>query len=334
MRIESKIMQDWKYDISTPLVSICCTTYNHENYIAEAIEGFLIQETDFPFEILIRDDFSTDKTAKIVQEYAQKYPLIIHPIYEEENTYSKGIRPMQELFKIAKGKYIALCEGDDYWTDSLKLQKQVDFLEANLDYGLVCTDMVKYNQKEDKYEESNIVPLKKGSFEELIHWKNQVWVLTVCFRKSLLDNRPILDFNIYFGGDIFLFLHIAQQSKLKFMPDKTAVYRILEESASHFKDKMKAIEFTYKVSNTMLYYLDKHQISYEVYKSVFYKNMLARFKYARANRNFDIFKTVKLDLPSNSNLKILGLQLLYILCKWRPFFQAYTSFSKQIIGKC
>lgn len=128
-RTEQEIKKNWQEDTATPIVSICCTTYNHEPYIAEAIEGFLMQETTFPFEILIRDDCSTDRTASIVKEYADKYPTLINPIYEKENTFSKGVRPMTQLYKIANGKYIALCEGDDYWTDPLKLQKQVTLLK-------------------------------------------------------------------------------------------------------------------------------------------------------------------------------------------------------------
>jgi glycosyltransferase involved in cell wall biosynthesis len=114
-----------------PLVSICCITYNHENYIRDAIEGFLMQETDFPFEIVIHDDASTDATADIIREYERKYPDIIKPIYQTENQHSKGERATLFTFKAARGKYIALCEGDDYWVDPLKLQKQITEMEKH-----------------------------------------------------------------------------------------------------------------------------------------------------------------------------------------------------------
>ena len=112
-----------------PLVSICCITYNHENYIRDAIEGFLMQKADFPFEIVIHDDASTDATADIIREYERKHPDIIKPIYQTENQYSKGGRATLLTFKAAKGKYLALCEGDDYWIDPLKLQKQITGME-------------------------------------------------------------------------------------------------------------------------------------------------------------------------------------------------------------
>jgi glycosyltransferase involved in cell wall biosynthesis len=114
-----------------PFVSICCITYNHENYIREAIESFLMQETDFPFEVIIHDDASTDSTADIIREYEEKYPDIIIPIYQTENQHSKGKRATLFTFKAARGKYIALCEGDDYWIDPLKLQKQVTEMEKH-----------------------------------------------------------------------------------------------------------------------------------------------------------------------------------------------------------
>ncbi len=114
-----------------PLVSVCCITYNHENYIRDAIEGFLMQKTDFPFEIIIHDDASTDATADIIREYERKYPDIIKPIYQTENQYSKGEKVTLFTFKAARGKYIALCEGDDYWIDPLKLQKQITEMEKH-----------------------------------------------------------------------------------------------------------------------------------------------------------------------------------------------------------
>lgn len=119
-------------DNDKPLVSISCTTYNHENYIAEALDGFLLQETSFPIEILVHDDASTDRTADIIRNYAARYPKVIKPILQAENQFSKGLRPGPQLnYPRALGRYIAICEGDDYWTDPHKLQKQVDYLESH-----------------------------------------------------------------------------------------------------------------------------------------------------------------------------------------------------------
>lgn len=115
-------------------VSICCLAYNHEKYIAKCLEGFLMQKTDFPFEVLIHDDFSSDKTGDIIREYARKYPEIIKPILETKNQFCNlGISGIYReiLYPMAKGKYITYCEGDDYWSSPEKLQKQVDILEEH-----------------------------------------------------------------------------------------------------------------------------------------------------------------------------------------------------------
>ncbi len=125
-----------------PLVSVCCLAYNHEPFIRQALDGFIMQKTPFPFEAIIHDDASTDGTAEIIREYAEKYPEIIRPIYQTENQFSRtGDYPhVAFVYPIARGKYIALCDGDDYWTDPLKLQKQVAFMERHPDCAMCYHD--------------------------------------------------------------------------------------------------------------------------------------------------------------------------------------------------
>jgi glycosyltransferase involved in cell wall biosynthesis len=122
---------------TSPLVSICCLTYNHEKYLRTAIESFLMQETSFPIEIVIHDDASTDGTAEIVAAYQSQRPDLFVSIRQPANLYSQGVRgiTVRYLLPRARGRYVALCEGDDYWTDPRKLQKQVDFLEANSQFS-------------------------------------------------------------------------------------------------------------------------------------------------------------------------------------------------------
>ena len=117
-------------------VSILCTAYQHEAYIREALESFVTQQTDFSFEVLVSDDASTDGTAAIIREYAEKYPDIVCPFLQEKNLYSQGINLYDTLlFPAARGQYLAACEGDDCWTDPTKLQRQVDFLDAHPEYS-------------------------------------------------------------------------------------------------------------------------------------------------------------------------------------------------------
>ena len=126
-----------KNDEMPLMVSIRCTAYNHEPYIRQCLDGIVMQHTNFRFEAIVHDDASTDGTANIIREYAERYPDIIKPIYEVENQWSKGRLALRKIVDSAcKGKYIANCECDDYWTDPLKLQKQVDFLEANPEYSM------------------------------------------------------------------------------------------------------------------------------------------------------------------------------------------------------
>lgn len=127
LRSEAEITQSWGGALR-PLVSVICATYNHEEYIREAIEGFLMQETYFPVEIIIHDDASTDRTVDIIIEFAAKYPTIVRPIIQKENQYSKGNKIVRLVLPDANGQFIALCEGDDYWTDKNKLSRQVEAL--------------------------------------------------------------------------------------------------------------------------------------------------------------------------------------------------------------
>jgi len=128
---ESEIIGHWKGNIDQPVVSICCATFNHESYVEDALKGFLMQETEFPFEILIHDDASTDKTASLIQKYERLYPKLIKAMYQVENKYSKGIKINPAFnFPRARGNYIAMCEGDDYWVSQHKLQKQCSAIKA------------------------------------------------------------------------------------------------------------------------------------------------------------------------------------------------------------
>lgn len=122
---------------SAPLVSIVCDTYNHAPYICDALDGFLMQKTDFPFEIIVHDDASTDGTADIVREYEAARPGLFRCVYRAENMYSKDPKILEHyVFPLAHGKYVAICEGDDFWTRPDKLQKQISYMESHPDCTL------------------------------------------------------------------------------------------------------------------------------------------------------------------------------------------------------
>ena len=175
-----------------PLVSINCITYNHEAYIRKALEGFLMQKTDFKFEVLIHDDASTDQTANIIRKYEKKYPEIIKPIYQKENQYSKNISISKHFqYPRARGKFIAMCEGDDYWIDPLKLQKQVKFLENNPDFSMSCHNAIvlwENKQKRPELFSPDILQSILGIKDILKGWF--IPTASIIFRTEITQQLP------------------------------------------------------------------------------------------------------------------------------------------------
>ena len=209
-----------------PLVSISCTTYNHAPFIRQCLDGFVIQKTLFPFEILIHDDASTDGTQDIIAEYEKKYPDIIKPIYQQDNQYSKGI-PIGVTFNFprAHGKYIAMCEGDDYWTDPLKLQKQVDFLESHPDYVMCSHRFNKYWHERGILEEDSDKDFKGADYDlqNLIGGKWLTQTLTVMYRRSALDLKRYYSYGM--SLDMIMFYELLRHGKGYCFPEVMGVYR-------------------------------------------------------------------------------------------------------------
>ena len=253
LRTEKEIMQAWNPTDKT-LVSVACITYNHEKYIEDAIEGFLIQETDFPFEILIHDDASTDNTANIVREYAEKYPNIMKPIFQKENQYSKGVKINSEFnFPRAKSKYIALCEGDDYWTDPKKLQIQVAFLEENPDYVITYTAV-------KAFDENGVIDTYVGGAlndlnERQLKRASSINTLTTCFRNAINEYPP--EFSIAKIGDLTIWSLLGAYGKGKCISEiKPSAYRVHDGGVFSTKsstEKMYMRLTTYTA--LMLYYI-------------------------------------------------------------------------------
>lgn len=239
-----------------PMVTVRTSTYQHAPYIKQCIEGVLMQKTTFPFEFIIGEDFSTDGTRETVFEYAKKYPDIIRVITADYNVGSKANG--RRCAKASRGKYMALCEGDDYWTDPLKLQKQVDFLETHSDYGLVYSKVKCFVQKRGKF--ISIFGGKKEKFEELL-LGNTIPTLTACFRKELLNRyRQEIEpeRQNWLMGDYPTWLYFAHTSRIKFEDASTGVYRILEESASRSKNVTKMLAFYQSSFDLCKYFADRY----------------------------------------------------------------------------
>lgn len=188
---------------TVPLVSITCTTYNHVNFIRDAIECFLMQETTFPVEILIHDDASPDGTAEIVRDYEARYPQLIKVIYQTENQFSKGNKPFQILRPLQCGKYIAFCEGDDYWTDSKKLEIQVGYLEDHSECVISGHSVISINEHGNQILEDNY-SLRSTRDYTSFELQKGVWLglmpLTWVFR-NVLPIEPIPERLYIHNGD-------------------------------------------------------------------------------------------------------------------------------------
>ena len=213
----------------TPLVSIVCDVFNHEHFLHDCLNGFLIQEVDFDYEILIHDDASTDNSPSIIKDYQKRYPNLFIPIFQTINQYSKGIGSWKTIqFPRARGKYIAICEGDDYWIDKHKLQKQVDFLERHPDYSMCFHNAIEHfedNSREDHLF-SNIENRDYTGLE--IYEKWQVPTASVVIRKTVLESETyhkLFFENNLLCGDIPLFLSASSCGKIRGLKEIMSVYR-------------------------------------------------------------------------------------------------------------
>lgn len=212
-----------------PLISIWIITYNQDKYIAECIEGVLMQKIDNPIEIIISDDCSTDKTYEICLEYKEKHPNIINLIRQEKNI---GLtKNWIETLKRCNGNYVAMCEGDDYWTDSLKLQKQISFLEHNLEYSAVTHDVTISDEassfRKNLFRKQDILNLNEA-------WGIFLPTCSMVFRNENIPTFYPQDLRKYpiFGGDTLLILGLAKEGKIKFLKDNMSTYRINQNSLS------------------------------------------------------------------------------------------------------
>jgi glycosyltransferase involved in cell wall biosynthesis len=209
-------------------VSVVMITYLHEAFIAEAIEGVLMQEVDFSIELIIADDCSPDRTFEIVKNYKGKHPKGDWICYTR---HDKNLGMMPNFIwalKQAKGKYIAMCEGDDYWTDPLKLQKQVDFLESNTEYIMLSHDTIAVNEKNVRLPEYELHDYHKNdiSEEELVLANRYPHTNTVCFR-NLIAEFPY-ELNKVINGDAFLFSLLGNYGACKWMGNEIgpSAYRV------------------------------------------------------------------------------------------------------------
>ena len=232
------------YDLSNeilPKVSVFMMAYNHERFINKSIESILFQKTDFDYDIVIGEDCSSDNTREVIRTIADQYPGSFILLFHDSNVGPHANQ--RAVFESCKGEYIAMCEGDDYWTDPLKLMKQVKYLDENPGTGMICTNYSKYYDPEGKFRNdcfNNIAYSDQVKFSDYILDMSSISTATVMLRNALLRSyfsevgREVID--SFIVGDTPLWLFIGAKSRIGVLKEETAVYRILYNSACHFTD--------------------------------------------------------------------------------------------------
>ena len=221
-RRERKTMQT-----SEMMVSVYCLAYNHEKYIRSALDGFVSQKTDFLYEVFVHDDASTDGTAAIIREYAEKYPHIIKPILQTENQYSQGVKIFNtHILPRISGKYLAICEGDDFWCDPYKLQIQVDFLEANPEYAACVHNTRKLDLSNGKESLLFGNEAYDVTLAHTIRYGSAAYqTSSLLYRSQYAYNRPAFMFAVKSLGDYPMAIHLSLMGKMRYMPEAMSTYR-------------------------------------------------------------------------------------------------------------
>ena len=326
--------------MENPLVSVCTLAYNHSPFIRQCIEGVLMQKTTFPYEFLIHDDASTDETADIIREYEALYPNIIKPVYQTENQFLNEDVDIMIDFQLSKvqGKYIAICEGDDYWTDPLKLQKQVDFLETHPDFTICggmwqelregmtepteCTWLV---QEMANYPNGKTVSLHNFNDPSLL-----LFFVTVCFRRECLNIEKLKQFE--YAIDQAYYAILLEQGKGLVFPECFGVYRIHQggiwsgqtfeqqmwsmvdyyyELDQHFGDKSKMIRKDYFKYCLNLYFFELKTSQH------LFKDYMEMVRFAFSGKIYDIFT----------------FKVRYFVSKSRKHFKNYCKTKYRILVK-
>lgn len=241
-------------------VSVCVITYNQEEYIAECLQSLVDQETDFPFEIIVSDDCSTDRTREIIDVYVAKYPNLIKKCYQEVNV--GACENIVSTYMKASGEYIAICEGDDFWTSKLKLAKQCELLDRDPTVGLVHSGYTKCDCKGRIDEEFQYQKQVSGWIANQLLEKNRIATLTVMVRTPLLlGSLAKFDRKKYKMLDLPVWMAISLESKIEFIDEPLACYRVLKNSLSHQVDIKKHSEFVMSAFDVKFHFLKSGKYS-------------------------------------------------------------------------
>jgi glycosyltransferase involved in cell wall biosynthesis len=317
-----------------PLVSVLMLTYNHEKFIEQAVRGVLNQLCNFDFELIIAEDCSPDNTRAVLMSVISNHPMGYCVKYTRHDQNLGMHRNAHFVMQAAVGKYIAICEGDDFWSDPSKLQKQVDFLEQNEDYGLVHHEADYFFQAKQKlvpdFHKRNRIHVSTGFvFEELLQYNN-IYTPTVVYRRELFDHYLAINENIrndFLMADYAMWLEFSQHCKFHYLDKSMAVYRVLVNSASHSYDFRKKMYFLRSYCQIKFYFLKRYKVNtveasqikqyYLQQASVF---SLRCFEFKKA---WIFAKRLRLDSIKNIILYIISSIFFYV----KPL-RMFSKFSK------
>lgn len=276
------------------LVSVCVITFNQKAYIQQALDSILSQKTNFDYEILVHDDCSTDGTIEILKKYKEKYPDIIKLLLEEENQYSNGKKITPFFIPYIKGKYCVLNEGDDYWCDNLKLQKQYDFLENNSEYSMVCHNAKKINDKGDVV--GNFGKNKDVDYsteQTILGGGGFIATNSMMFRADLLKNLPRHYYECSIG-DYILAIHFVMNGKVRYLSNIMSVYRV-STKGSWSKRYAEDEEFFNNFTNNMISTVEKMKNYYDNKYNKYFDIVIKNFKNTYKLRRYKFFELIKND---------------------------------------
>lgn len=250
-----------------PLLSIVCPAYNQEAFVAQTLDGFLSQQTSFSYEILINDDASTDNTARIIAQYAERHPQIIRPFYQQVNQFRLGKPCVPNLFAKARGRYIAYCEADDYWTDPRKLQLQVDFLESHPDYVLTYHDAIAFDAN-GQYGVQLQGKLRGDATALELQKARPISTLTTCFRNVFSSMPPELQMEVAPLNDLCWWSLLGAHGKGKFMAQiKPAAYRLHAGGIFSMRSDKRKLHMSLQTCSSLANYYNRlgNQALYEYF---------------------------------------------------------------------
>ena len=312
-----------KTDNNEIKVSVLCTTYNHEHCLRKCLDSFLAQKTNFKFEVIVHDDASTDNTQDIVREYAEKYPNIIVPIHQKENQDSKDVAILDGImFPMSKGKYIAICEGDDYWCDELKLQRQFDFMEKNPDFIGCFHNTIKHDllckQKDKKFNhwhKKHVLTAKDVFGGYRVH-TSSYFVRREHYLKPEYGRK-------YWFGDIVRLTYWFSLGKLMCLPYVMSVYNVNNFSSVTTGYKKQGLEYLANKLLLELQYLDEYNAATK-YKFSYFVNQRKKM------RSFTAFFTIyedKLKKCQSAKEYHFVLKEIKTSTAYKEGFKSYKTYS-------